>query len=291
MTAQAAKQFVEQLDDNLSSPNYKLLITQELSYSDYYIDPDKHEIVDTFFYTVEEDINVEVVAKTGNYYVQDASGYEKSENIFFPTPGCHVSEYTGTKSCSIHQKIRLSLYLDNPNTNEFSFSVMRSEFNGNYSHFWHRSYDVTLKAESETITALFDQFAKERTKYEKEIRLKNIAKVAKLASILLGAIVILFFITKILWTLKRKTPGYVKKLQSQKDAIIRNRELNKIKRISEHEMIKEIARNEVNNSKFDELQEMRSLIANAIKKGDTQTAQALSAILDKMITTNKPKDS
>ncbi|HDM8188408.1 TPA: hypothetical protein P0E26_005168 [Vibrio harveyi] len=264
-----------QLDENLYSTDYKIKIVQQLNHDNTYTDENgttKYQ----FFNTVTEEIRVLVEFNNFGYYVED---YRLYENNFASTDYTYGAQ--GIKYIPYDNS--LTLYDVLANSGSYTFSLMQR----NSANRWSTINTITLIASDTAIAKATSTFEEKRAAYEAMVYEKNVRKLLNvLRSLSIGLISLLaclFIGFKILKSLKNNIPKWhhysSANIRQQKKSL----EMRQIKRITEREMLKEIARTEVRNSSDEDLREMRQLIAESIRKGDSATATALTSVLEKMV--------
>ncbi|ARR51885.1 hypothetical protein ETN89_20580 (plasmid) [Photobacterium damselae subsp. damselae] len=277
------------LDENLESDNYKIVINQELESKGYSLDA-RGDYQKDLFEHVEETINVQLIAKDSNYFIDKPEEYKGSVRSSRPLfavdfESCIYIDILSEKSCYIPRKRILNLENTNLTSGIFTFSIMTPVRKGNdiYGNvIWDVETTVQLKASPEAINKVISGFADERKKFERKVLVDNVLIVGKWILIVSGWIlgILLTFIA--IRKIFKQIPDWIGFTKYKHKQLKDIQDLKRIKRISEKEIIKQVIRNEINESSDNDLTEIRKLISQAIAKGDTQTAKALSNILYKM---------
>lgn len=283
ITAYALQTETIQLNNELISDKYKVVLSQKLERTNFYKNS-QGDLERHFFERAEKHIFGTIYSSYYDYFSsvnEPCSIDEYQDNLIH---GSSISRYARHLMCVAEKSNNITVSDDEIKSGKFVFYVGHPS--SNYD-LWVASREVILIAEPSEIEKQLVEFERKFEELETKVMWSNVGLVSKwvLAVLVTVASVLLtfMFVRNMFRTVKKVLPdliGFTKYKQKQaKDKA----EINRIKKIAETEIIKQVARNEVNQSSGDEIAEMRQLIAKAINNGDSQTAQSLSKVLEKML--------
>lgn len=150
-----------------------------------------------------------------------------------------------------------------------------------YPEYIEVKYSNPIKVKKVVPIEIIDDLNKQKVDCENKIELDTSAN--KSTMIREGILNIIFFIG-ILFLLRYilfiLVPKFFNKLKKTKDDIKDKIEMNRIRKIVEDEAIRESVKKTIVESSNDELEQIQKLINEAVKNGDTKTAQVLIQLLE-----------